>query len=336
MAGRMLAHLETWRPYTVGYVGLVGLSGAYLAMPGAPWWRLLGAWAGPTLGWLGGLYGGDYFDRDLDAIGKPHRPIPSGRLRPGTVLAGMITCVAAGAAVAIALNWRTVLFVAAALGGGVAYSKWLKARGLAGNLVRGSLTAFAFLFGTMAVAPWPPAWLLPAAMIFWLHDACSNLIGTLRDTADDRRGGYQTLVVRRGERSALLHITVLYFLAISLAGWLLATARSDDRWVAVAVAAAAIALGSGALITLWRAGRPLERRTALRAHEVFVVERVLLASAVLALAARPVMLVVTAAVLAGTVTSQRTMRERYEFEAPAHRGGTHPGMQREVVHDESA
>jgi geranylgeranylglycerol-phosphate geranylgeranyltransferase len=313
MSGRIVAHLEMWRPYTLCYVGLVGLSGALLAAPGAPGIRLLGAWSAPTLGWLAGLYGGDYRDRHLDAIAKVHRPIPSGRVRPGVALGAMIFCVATGGAIALALNWRTVLLVVIALSGGIAYSAWLKGSGLAGNLVRGMLTASAFLFGTMTVVPWPPLRLLPVAALWLMQDSGSNLVGTLRDTVGDRSGGYRTLVVQRGERAALACIAVLYGLAAGLAVWALVTLPSSGRWVAVALAALALALACTAAVTLVGAEQPIARRTALRAHELLVIERVILAGAMVALAAQQLALLLTGVLVAITAVSQRMMRERYEF-----------------------
>lgn len=316
MPGRVLAHLEMWRPYTLGYVGLVSLSGAVLAQPSTPGWRLLAAWSAPTLGWLAGLYGGDYCDRHLDAVAKPHRPIPSGRVRPETAVAACILCVTVGAAIALSLNWRTLLLVGAAFGGGAAYSIWLKGSGLPGNLVRGALTAFAFLFGTMAVTAWPPVRLLPFALIWWLQDAGSNLVGTLRDAAGDRLGGYQTLVVRRGEQVVLRYIYGLYGLAAGLAAFTLLTLPSPGRRVAIGLGAAAIVFAGVALATLASCERPIARRAALRAHEILVVERLLLAGAMTALAAPALALVVTAATEMVTVSSQRIMRERYEFGLP--------------------
>jgi 4-hydroxybenzoate polyprenyltransferase len=334
MSGRVLAHLEMWRPYTLGYVGLVGLAGALLAAPGAPGPRLLGAWAAPTLGWLAGLYGGDYKDRHLDAIAKLHRPIPSGRVRPGTALAAMIVCVAAGGAIAVALNWRSLVLVAAALTGGIAYSVSLKASGLPGNLVRGGLTACAFLYGTMTVTAWPPARLLPVAALWWLQDSGSNLVGTLRDRAGDRRGGYQTLVVRRGEPAALACVGALYALAAGLAAWTLVTVPSGDRVMATALAVTALALASAALITLVGARRPIAPRTALHAHEVLVIERVILAGAVVALASAELALILTTVIVAVTAASQRVMRERYEFGHLPRQASVLPrGLAGEVRHD---
>lgn len=313
MADRLLAHLEMWRPYTLCYVGLVGLSGALLADPGTPGWRLLGAWGAPTLGWLAGLYGGDYRDRHLDAIAKPHRPVPSGRVSAGAALSAMVICVAAGGAIALTLNWRTLILVATALGGGCAYSSWLKGSGLSGNLVRGALTSCAFLCGAMIASPWPPARLLPVACVWWMQDSGSNLVGTLRDTAGDRRGGYRTLVVQRGERVALGCVCLLYAVAIGFAAWPLATFASGARRVAAGLGVTALALVCAALGPLLLAGRPIPRRTALRAHEALVVERIVLAGAMIALVAQELAVSLTAVMIAVTIVSQRFMRERYEF-----------------------
>jgi len=333
MRRQLGAHLEMWRPYTLAYAGLVGLAGAALAAPGPvpgtavdpPGWRFVGAWAVPTLGWLGGLYGGDYFDRELDATAKPHRPIPSGRVRPGTARAAMVCCVSAGGVLAVALNWRTVLLVGVALAGGIAYSTWFKARGLSGNLVRGGLTAGAFLFGTMAVTDYPPAWLLPAAAFFWLHDAGSNLVGTLRDLDGDRRGGYGTLPVRRGVRTALGCIALLYVSWLAIAVALPVIARSGGAATGgagqlagyAALLGTAAVLGLAVLVLLVRARSPPPPRVALGAHEVLVVERVILAGALLALGAGAAFaLPLVAAGTGATWLAQHLMRERYEFASP--------------------
>src|SRR5690242_10887233 len=153
---RLMAHVEAWRLDLSTYAGIVSLGGALLASEHRVTWRLVGAWLAPTLGWLAGLYGGDYFDRELDAVAKPHRPIPSGRMSARTGLIMMVSCVAAGAAFGLLLNWRTVLLVGVALVAGISYNTWFKARGFSGNLVRGGLTAFAFLFGAMATSAYPP------------------------------------------------------------------------------------------------------------------------------------------------------------------------------------
>ncbi|MFC5753279.1 UbiA family prenyltransferase [Actinomadura rugatobispora] len=334
------AHLETWRPYTLFYPGLVGLAGAVLAAPHASGWRLAGAWAVPTLGWLAGLYGGDYFDRRLDAAAKPHRPIPSGRMRPGTALACMIACVAAGAALGLLLNWRTVLLAGGALAAGIAYSTVFKARGVQGNLVRGGITALALGFGALAATAEPGAAVLWAAVLFLLHDAGSNLVGTLRDVDGDREGGYETLPVRRGTGFALGVCAALYaaWLALAVSAPLVLPSAPGAAAFAALLTAAACG-GLAALVLLARSPRPIPRRAALRAHEILVLERIVLAGAFVALGGGPrLALPVTAAALAVTWAAQRRMRLRYEFaasaaEAETARDGDAPAVGADAVVD---
>ncbi|WP_210435001.1 UbiA family prenyltransferase [Saccharopolyspora sp. ASAGF58] len=311
----LLAHLETWRPYTSTYVGLVSLAGAALSPGHSTGWRLAGAWAVPTLGWLAGLYGGDYFDRKLDAIAKPHRPIPSGRMRARTALLCMILCVATGSTLGLLLNWRTIFLVAVALAVGVSYNSWFKARGLSGNLVRGCLTAFAFFFGVMATSNYPPLTMIPLAAMFWLHDSGSNLVGALRDVDGDRAGGYQTLPVRHGVPVSLACAASLYVLWLGLALCApLLLPRSGYMAGYLAFLGIAAVLGALALLLIRRAPRPITRRVALRAHEILVIERVILACALLFLGTQASLAALLGVVaVAVTGVAQHLMRRRYEF-----------------------
>jgi 4-hydroxybenzoate polyprenyltransferase/geranylgeranylglycerol-phosphate geranylgeranyltransferase len=296
------------------YVGVVGLAGALLADRTATLPQLLGAWLVPTLGWVAGHYGGDYFDRRLDAIAKPHRPIPSGRMPAGTALWGMILCAGVGGALALLLNWRTILLVAAALLLGIAYSRVFKSQGLSGNLVRGSLTAFAFAFGAMMAATWPPPALLPIAAVFWLHDTMSNLVGTLRDVDGDREAGYRTYPVLHGTGRALVVVAGLGGLWVTLAAaTIVVRAGGAPRTEAALLVGAATLLACEALIVLARA-RPLTPETALLAHEILAVERVVLACAFVGLATGTAAVAALAVVGAlVTLVLQGAMRSRYEF-----------------------
>lgn len=317
----VMAHVETWRPYTSLYVGLVGLGGAALSPgPHAPS-RMAAAWAIPTLGWLAGLYGGDYFDRKLDAIAKPHRPIPSGRLRPGVALGCMIGFVAAGAVWTLVLAWPAVLLVALALGIGLSYNNYFKARGLSGNLVRGLMTSIAFLFGAMMTGHGLTGALVLTSLVFCLQDGASNLVGTLRDVDGDRAGGYNTFPVVHGIRASVGVIATLWFSWTALAAALPAlTGRQATAGYAVTLALASAAAGTVALL-LARQGAGLSRRFALSMHEVLCLERIVLAVALIAWGAGAALgAAVGVPALAITWISQRTLRKRHEF-APASADG---------------
>jgi isopropylmalate/homocitrate/citramalate synthase/4-hydroxybenzoate polyprenyltransferase len=313
MKRALFAHLETWRPYTAFYVGLVGLAGAVLSAPQAPAGRLAAAWAVPTLGWLAGLYGGDYFDRHLDAEAKPHRPIPSGRLAAGTALAIFIVLTVAGAALSLWLNWRTVILVALACAAGVTYSTVAKGRGLFGNLLRGSMTAFAFWYGSMMVAELPSPHVAPIALAFLLHDTGSNLVGAVRDIEGDRDGGYITFAVRRGAMTATRVAAALLAASYAVA---LAAPSIGNRPMATSFAAgllAAAVTATAAVTPMFSSG---ERVVAYRAHTILVFARIMLAGAFLIwLLGEPAAALIVLAALAFTWATQRLLRQRHEFAA---------------------
>lgn len=322
---RASAHLETWRPYTSCYVGVVGLAGAGLAAgyPGSG--RLLAAWAIPTIGWVAGLYGGDYFDRKLDALSKPQRPIPSGRLQAGTALGCMIVLIAAGAALTTVLNWRALMLVVAATVIGLSYNAYFKAKGLAGNLVRGSLTGFALLFGDLVAGGGIAVLPVALAVVFAIHDSGSNLVGTLRDIDGDRDGGYATYPVRHGVPTTVRMVSVLLASWMGLAIVVLSSSgRGWDAPTAVALAVALLMSWSVAIRLYW-ARDAMTRRFALRMHQVLCLERIVLAAAVAAWGAG-LFPAITAGVpaLAVTWVSQVRLRSRHEFPVTPVPPGTWP------------
>jgi 4-hydroxybenzoate polyprenyltransferase/geranylgeranylglycerol-phosphate geranylgeranyltransferase len=356
------AHIETWRPYTLAYPGLVGLTGAALssadagAEDAATVGRLLVAWAAPTLGWVSGHYLGDWFDRALDAISKPQRPLPSGRLSPRAALVCGIGCALAAAVAAASVNWRTVVLFGVAMLGIVAYSRLLKGRGLTGNAVRGALTATTVVFGAMAVTDLPSWQVLLFAGVFGAQDTASNLVGALRDVEGDRRGGCLTLPVRRGVRAAVhtaaaLHATALSTAVLTLlVGGASGVARAGDAAgssdiagagassslmtlspalpstmssaMSLALLLGAVACGAVAFVPLLREGgsgapEALDPRRALRAHEVLVAERMLLAGALLAYGWGPLPALLLVVPLLGlSLVAQSRMRSRHEFPGP--------------------
>jgi 4-hydroxybenzoate polyprenyltransferase/geranylgeranylglycerol-phosphate geranylgeranyltransferase len=305
----VLAHVQTWRPYTVWYVGLLGLAGAGLAGERRPGWLLV-AWAIPTLGWLGGHYLSDWFDRDLDAVSKPHRPIPSGRLAERTALVWGSTAMLAVAVLAAVGGWPTAAVAGCAVVGVIAYGLYLKAVGLGGNLVRGLLGALTLLYGA-AVVPLFDRRVLLFAVVFWLHDCASNIVGTLRDVDGDGAGGYRTLPVRHGTAAAVWTAAGLYTAAVLVAVLTAAGAAGPGFLLALAAVAG---LGGLAFAPLVAGRADLPPRVALRAHEVLVLERLGLAAAVVGLglgAATAVALLIPMAAL--TWWTQRRMRTWYEL-----------------------
>ncbi|MFQ6071150.1 MAG: UbiA family prenyltransferase [Methanosarcinales archaeon] len=93
----------------------------------------------------------DYLDRETDKINHPNRPIPSGRIQPKQALT--LAIVTFGLVIILAWFINLIAFVIAgiALLIQLAYEKYFKYRGFIGNIMIAAQTAFAFLFGGVAV-----------------------------------------------------------------------------------------------------------------------------------------------------------------------------------------
>jgi 4-hydroxybenzoate polyprenyltransferase len=120
------------------------------------------------------LYGGgialnDYFDRNLDRVERPERPIPSGRVRPGGAAALGSALLAAGVVAAAAAN-RSAFFIAATIASLVlVYDMWSKRHPLFGPVNMGLCRALNLLLGVAATPAmleerWPVA-LIPLAYV---------------------------------------------------------------------------------------------------------------------------------------------------------------------------
>ncbi|MGW7533030.1 UbiA family prenyltransferase [Amycolatopsis sp. NPDC054798] len=314
LKARMLAHVEACRPDTVFYAGAIGVSGAILTRPDAGFTLLFPAWFVPTLAWLASLYGGDYFDRELDGLTKPHRPIPSGRIRALTARNAMVSLIGAAGLLAVVVNPLTVLLAIPATVFGIAYARCLKGKGLWGNASRGLPSALTVLYGSMTVQPLPAPQLVVLSLMFWVHDSGSNLLGALCDRDGDRRGGCLTYPVQRGDEATLRGLTGFYagWVALALAGLAVLGDRVDPVAYCVPLSVA-IALGWVSLRSVLRAPRPIARAVSVRAHEIVVVERIILGTFLIAAAGRAgLALAIGVPSLLLTVLARRLMRTRYE------------------------
>lgn len=312
---KALAHVEMMRPYTVFHSGMLGFAAAlFLSQGAAEGWRVALAFLVPTLGWVAGLYGGDYFDRRLDAIAKPHRPIPSGRISARTAFSLMVFYIILGYAFALLLSSLAFLISLLTTVVGVAYSKVLKRHALLGNLDRGLLAAFTVLFAGAAVEALEFGWPLVALVgLFFFHDSSSNLIGAIRDLEGDREAGYRTVPVVYGIPRAVAISGLLTAAWLAFAGPLFFYHREQAAAAALFLVAA-LMVGFVQLMLLTNRAR-LTRQQALAAHKVIVVERLVLSGAVAAIYG-PVWLVLSllAATVVATQVAQALLRNRYEFD----------------------
>ena len=145
---------------------------------------------GPGLGngwalpWLlastAGLYAGgvvlnDFFDRRLDAVERPERPIPSGRV-PASHAAGLgAALLLAGVASAVQATWPAAAVAAVIAGLVVLYDAWGKHRAAFGPMNMGLCRGLNLVLG-MAAVPATISGHWPLALLSFVYIAAATVV----------------------------------------------------------------------------------------------------------------------------------------------------------------
>ncbi|HVQ95759.1 MAG TPA: UbiA family prenyltransferase [Mycobacteriales bacterium] len=153
-----------WRPVAelVRLPAVLSVPGDVLVGAASAGWpfgrRTLGLAAASGCLYWAGMALNDWADRDEDAVDRPGRPIPSGRVRPGFALGLASGLTAAGVTLAAVSGGRRALRVAAPLAGTIwAYDLGAKAT-RAGPLVMAAARGLDVLLGAGGrVSAWPAA-----------------------------------------------------------------------------------------------------------------------------------------------------------------------------------
>jgi 4-hydroxybenzoate polyprenyltransferase/geranylgeranylglycerol-phosphate geranylgeranyltransferase len=314
---KLFAHLETWRLYTVIWCGLVSLAGSCVAFGGFPSIKIaLLALFIPMMGWTAALYLSDFLDRKLDAIQKPHRPIPSGRIKPleALIIGGIFAVTGFILSFLLSLYNILLVFIVAILV--FSYTKISKSHGLTGNINRGIVTVAAYLYGVFSTGQTIDSipfyvWLL--SLVFLFHDANSNLVGAIRDMEGDKKGGYITIPVKYGIKNSIIFsflLTVIWYSILFYLVYFYDFIKTEFYYLMILDIILILAL----YVYLIRSLKNYDRRKALRFHEFFVIERIVLASAIIfGMVDLRIALIIFLIALVVTIISQFLLRKRYEF-----------------------
>ncbi len=192
----------------------------------------------------------DFHDADADAVAKPGRPIPSGRIARRTAGWLAIALALAALIVALTLDRRLAAFAAATIVLSVGYSYGLKNVPLVGNGTVALLCAAILVYGGLAAGPLTPAVLAATAMTF-LFVFAQEVFYTVEDEEGDRQSAVSTTATRLGTTVTLriFKILALLFIAASLAPWL-ADVAPDRYLYAIVPCTIAPTLGVVALLSV--------------------------------------------------------------------------------------
>lgn len=161
----------------------------------------------------------DYYDREIDAINEPNRPIPSGLIQSKDALtfAFILTVIGFVAASANAYLTENIfcLFIAIiAWMIFVTYTTVGKRSGLPGNFLVSICVSIPFIYGSVTVAGKIELNVLVFASMVFLSDTGREITKGIVDVKGDKTQSVKTLAVRYGEKTAALAATFLYISAV--------------------------------------------------------------------------------------------------------------------------
>ncbi|MDO8726415.1 MAG: geranylgeranylglycerol-phosphate geranylgeranyltransferase [Candidatus Methanoperedens sp.] len=213
----MNVFLELIRYKNCGMAGLAGVIGAAIAFSAAPGDILLMPLVFIAVFLITGAGNAinDYFDAGIDAVNRPDRPIPSGRLKKGSAYklsillfaSGILTAYFIGTAPFIIASFNSLLLYF--------YAFSLKRKVFVGNLSVSYLTGSTFLFGGAAYGKGIEA----TYVLFFLSMLATlarEIVKAIEDIEGDKKDGAVTLPIRIGERPSAYIASGVGMLAVLL------------------------------------------------------------------------------------------------------------------------
>jgi geranylgeranylglycerol-phosphate geranylgeranyltransferase len=157
----------------------------------------------------------DYYDRQIDAVNEPARPIPSGAVSPREALVFASGLTIVGFLSALIANWQSLGVAIAAWTVFALYTTKGKRMGFLGNLMVSVCIVVPFLYGGFVVGEG----LMPRTSVFaaiaFLSNTGREVTKGIVDVAGDKENRIGTVAVLYGERKAAVLAAVLYLSAVS-------------------------------------------------------------------------------------------------------------------------
>jgi geranylgeranylglycerol-phosphate geranylgeranyltransferase len=158
----------------------------------------------------------DYYDRAIDAINEPSRPIPSGSVSAREALAFVFALSAVGFVFAYLTSVLCLVVAIISWVVVVTYVTVGKRSGLPGNLLVSTCVAIPFIYGSIAVLSQIPLSVLLFTLMAFLSNTGREITKGIVDVKGDKAEGIKTLAVRYGEKNAAVAASLFYILAVSL------------------------------------------------------------------------------------------------------------------------
>jgi geranylgeranylglycerol-phosphate geranylgeranyltransferase len=217
--GKASGFVRLMRPINCAMMGLAVFVGAILAdlhFFSSQWLGVLYGFATGFMLTAASMTINDYYDRAIDAINEPGRPIPSGVIseREGLFFLFVLSLVGFLFAYFTSVICLTVAVISWIVV--VTYVTVGKRTGLPGNLLVSTCVAIPFLYGSIAVIGMVPLRVVFFALMAFLSNTGREITKGIVDVKGDSAEGVKTLAVRYGEKSAAVAAALSYVLAVAL------------------------------------------------------------------------------------------------------------------------
>jgi geranylgeranylglycerol-phosphate geranylgeranyltransferase len=157
----------------------------------------------------------DYYDRQIDAINEPNRPIPSGTISPKEALIFAAALTTIGLVAAFKTNLPSLVVAVTALIISLTYITKGKRTGLPGNLLVSATVVIPFIYGGLTVGQLETSTLLFVAIAF-LSNTGREITKGIVDVEGDRSHNIKTIAVTYGERTAAATAAIFTLSAVCL------------------------------------------------------------------------------------------------------------------------
>jgi geranylgeranylglycerol-phosphate geranylgeranyltransferase len=157
----------------------------------------------------------DYYDRKIDAINEPNRPIPRGDVSPNQALALATILSTLGLLSSSQTNLPSLLVAIIALIISVAYITKGKGTGLPGNFLVSATVIIPFIYGGLAVGQLETSTLIFVAIVF-LSNTGREITKGIVDVEGDKAHNIKTIAVSYGPKTAAITATAFSILAVCL------------------------------------------------------------------------------------------------------------------------
>ena len=218
MTSRIAAFARLVRPINCLMMGFAVIVGAALASRASMIQQVQNLMLGFSTGFFltgASMVINDYYDREIDAVNEPARPIPSGSVSPSEALTFALGLTFVGFLTAAITNWQSFVVAIAAWVIFTLYTTKGKRLGFLGNLMVSTCIVVPFVYGGYVVGKG----LYPTTSVFvaiaFLSNSGREVTKGIVDVQGDRENRVRTIAVLYGEQKAAALAAVLYLSAVS-------------------------------------------------------------------------------------------------------------------------